>query len=160
MSVCAVYDAFEASGKDARLQFSFWVLLINSWLGGDLGKNLWLCGKAHVKVCLGQLGTCCWKQCDFPAPGITVRLFLIACIWPSPWKLVSENDNAGLRVWWSQWHMHLFYFPAALPLAERAAPRCAVLRDESFFDLNYFEVPSFDWSYFLQLNVGYSLISV
>lgn len=72
MSVCAVYDAFEASGKDARLQFSFWVLLINSWLGGDLGKNLWLCGKAHVKVCLGQLGTCCWKQCDFPAPGITL----------------------------------------------------------------------------------------
>lgn len=64
-------------------------------------------------------------------------------------------DNAWavcvcMCVWLCLWHTR-FYFPLAQPLAEWVAHLCVQQRDERHFDLNYFEVSSFDWRYFQKI---------
>lgn len=51
-------------------------------------------------------------------------------------------------VGWAVWRVLLSYFLPAQPLAPWIARPCVQQGDERHFDLDYFEIPLFDWTYF------------
>lgn len=71
-------------------------------------------------------------------------------IWRSPSKPfyltipVVVHVCVGLSVW----RVLLFYFPPAQPLAPWVAHPCVRQGNERHFDLDYFEISLFDWTYF------------